>query len=187
MLNSKLIPWWRVLIICAMWGQMPANAEKSDLPSPLSAQAFEQVDSSKNPTKTENDGNEGKGITLSSLERIQTETVIIEAQVARANALKSLEDSGSSGKIQDVTTGIPAAGVNVSQAQEKTTPLPQIKEIYGAGSRLIARLVLDDGSYAELTAGQQVPGTTLKITSISAREVRVSALDGGGQRVLPFN
>lgn len=183
MLNNKLTPWWLVLIICGVWGQLPAYAVKNDLSSPPSTQALEKVE----PSKTAGDGNEGKNITLSRLERIQAETMIIEAQVARAKALKSLEDSGSSGNMPDVTTSTAAVPINVSQAQSKTTPLPQIKEIYGAGSRLIARLVLGDGSYTELNVGQQVPGTRLKITSISAREVRVSDLDGEEETSLPFN
>ncbi|WP_048797378.1 MULTISPECIES: type IV pilus biogenesis protein PilP [Serratia] len=187
MLNSKLIPWWLVLTICGLWGQLPAYAVTNELPPAPPAQMLEKVESPKDSTQMEGHGDEGKDFTLRRLEKIQAETVIVEAQVARAKALKSLEDSGSSGSVPDVTTGTAAVAVNVSQMKSKVTPLPQINEIYGAGNRLIARLALGDGSYAELTTGQQVPGTQLKITSISAREVRVSALDGAGVQSLPFN
>ncbi|OKP21798.1 type IV pilus biogenesis protein PilP [Serratia fonticola] len=187
MLNSKLVPGWLVLAICGLWGQLPAYAVTNELPASPPAQALEKVELPKEHTQTVEQGDEGKDFTLRRLEKIQAETVIVEAQVARAKAMKSLVDSGSSGSVPDVMAGTAAVAVNVSQMKSKAMPLPQINEIYGTGNRLIARLVLGDGSYAELTTGQQVPGTLLKITSISAREVRVSALDGAGVQSLPFN
>ncbi|HFZ1935465.1 TPA: type IV pilus biogenesis protein PilP [Serratia marcescens] len=190
MLNSKLITQALALVVCSTWGLLPASAATNALPPSPPAQALETVESPKAPANASHlagDSDEGKDFTLRRLEKIQAETVIVEAQVARAKAQKALEDSGSSVSVPDVTAGTAAVAVNVSQAKSKVPPLPQINEIYGAGNRLIARLALSDGTYAELTTGQQVPGTQLKISSISAREVRVSALDGSGAQSLPFN
>lgn len=170
--NSKLIMCFLAMVVCGAWGLLPAYAATDALPPPPLASEMVEYPAGDH--------------TLRRLERIQAETVIVEAQVARAKAQKALEDSGSSVSVPDVTAGTAAVAVNVSQAKRKVTPLPQINEIYGTGNRLIARLVLSDGTYAELTTGQQVPGTPLKVTSISAREVRVAALDGSGAQSLPF-
>ncbi len=174
MASHKLMPGWFFLVVCALCGYVPVYALPNELPPSGPARMVE-----KTVIQTDN----GKNFTLHRLEKIQAETLLVEAQVARAKALKSLKDSGSADSIAQVSDGM---AVNVSQTTGQRLALPHIREIYGAGSRLIARLVLNDGSQAELTAGQQIPGTQLKILGISAREVRVSAPDGSGVQSLNF-
>lgn len=174
MASRKRMPGWFFLVVCALCGYVPVYALPNEhLPSEPTRMAEKSV------TQTDN----RKDFTLSRLEKIQAETLLVEAQVARAKALKALKESGSADSIAQVSDSM---AMNVSQTTGQRGALPHIREIYGAGSQLIARLVLNDGSQAELTAGQQIPGTQLKILSISAREVRVSAPDGSGVQSLNF-
>ncbi|KOY63020.1 hypothetical protein AM629_05555 [Photorhabdus heterorhabditis] len=121
--------------------------------------------------------------TLHQLEQIQAETVILEAQAARARAQKELAENVS----ENITTTM--SSVTDSEMHSSVMPrmqqLPHIQEIYGTGNRLIARLGLPDGSWVEATTGQFIPGTAYKIKAITALEVRVS--NGSNERSLPFN
>jgi type IV pilus biogenesis protein PilP len=174
MASRKRMPAWFFLVVCALCGYVPVYALPHEFPPSGPTRMAE---------KTVIQADNGKDFTLRRLEKIQAETLLVEAQVARAKALQSLKDSGSSDSIAQVSDGME---INVSKATGQRGALPLIREIYGAGTRLVARLVLNDGSQAELTAGQQIPGTQLKISSISAREVRVSAPDGSGVQSLNF-
>lgn len=119
--------------------------------------------------------------TLRHLEKIQTETVILEAQISLAKAKKELEASGNGREIQSRQV----MSSTISTLLPKPHTLPRIQEIYGTGKQLFVRLLLADNSLTELTRGQSIPGTDLKITSISAREVRVS--NGENESILTFN
>jgi type IV pilus biogenesis protein PilP len=174
--HRKLMPGWLALVLCTVGGNAPVYAVPNELPPSPPAQVAE---------KTALLPVDERDFTLRRLEKIQTETVIVEAQVARAKALKSLEDNGSSANLPEVSDGMAAVAVHVS-APRNARGLPRISEIYGAGSRLIARLALNEGSQAEFTVGQHIPGTQLRVTRISAREVQVSALDGSSVQALNF-
>ncbi|PUA41488.1 type IV pilus biogenesis protein PilP [Pseudomonas protegens] len=119
------------------------------------------------------------GQTLLQLEQIQAETVLLEAQAARAKAKKELEEGTSGG------SGLPMLESSGASLPARPLGRVHVQEIYGAGNRLVARLGLPDGSQVEIVPGEAIPGTDLTVTAISARSVRVSG--GEGERVLPFN
>jgi type IV pilus biogenesis protein PilP len=185
--NSK----WIIAVL--FMGCLSAQAVTTDLPPAPSTQiksATSLLPGGGPIESADTTMDEGRDFTLRRLESIQAETVIVEAQVIRAKALKLLEESGNT-SVPESFSGTAAVSVNTTSAASPTPTtsrrLPQINEIYGAGNRLIARLALNDGSYTELTEGQHIPGTQLKVAGISAREVKVSGLDGGNVQSLPFN
>ncbi|WP_051690845.1 type IV pilus biogenesis protein PilP [Photorhabdus australis] len=145
------------------------------LPAKASTTGNETTQEAKPPVMT--------NYTLHQLEQIQAETVILEAQAARARAQKELAENVS----ENVTTTMPSiTGSEIhSSVMPRIQQLPHIQEIYGTGNRLIARLGLPDGSWVEATTGQLIPGTEYKIKTITALEVRVS--NGSNERSLPFN
>src|SRR5471030_1881849 len=92
--------------------------------------------------ESQNTSNTASDLTLRRLENIQAETVIYEAQVARAKARKELENNGT-----DISTRIPSGrdGVDVSVTSGSTSPtrsLPRIQEIYGSPKNLMVNLVM---------------------------------------------
>ncbi|HGJ5864820.1 type IV pilus biogenesis protein PilP [Arsenophonus nasoniae] len=117
--------------------------------------------------------------TLQRLEQIQAETVMLEAKAARARIQRELEDSG----IDARTAPLPLNGRELAMLP-RAGGLPSVEEIYGSGKQLMARLVLSDGKRAELRQGEQIPGTRLRVETISAREVWVA--DGNDKRTLAF-
>lgn len=187
MLNSK----FRIRIAVAIlvgWFYLPAQAVTADIPpAPAAMEKLEQPDAA-TPERSQL-GITKRDLTLLQVEEIQGETVIAEAKVILAKARKALSENGSMAVTETSigTSAIPVSATSPALSAAAHNQLPQINEIYGGGKSLIARLVLSDGSYAELTEGQHIPGTKLKITSISAREVRVSGVEGGTIQSLPFN
>lgn len=183
----NMISGWTALVLYAVLPgvSLPIFAATSDLSLSPPAQEAENAEllqaSVQGAVQTDE-----RDFTLRRLEKIQAETVIVEAQVARAKALRSLEESGSSARLPDISDGMAAVAINLSQTPRPARGLPQISEIYGTGSRLTARLLLTDGSHAEFTTGQHIPGTQLKVTRISAREVQVATVDGSSVQTLNF-
>lgn len=123
-------------------------------------------------------------MTLGQIDRIQASTMILEAQAKQAKVLKDIEGYGG---INDNTanTSLSSPSLNNSAALPVKTKLPVIQEIYGGGQNLTALLAMPDGSVNEFMVGQLVPKTTLKIKSITSREVRV--VDGVNEYLLSFN
>lgn len=183
MQNSKLRIQTVIALVFGLF-YLPAYAATADIP-PAPAAIEIPAQTSMATTELSEQVKAKRDFTLRQLEEIQAETVIVEAQVLRAKAIKSLGENGAVPVTGSTTIPVNAASPGVSASANNT--LPQINEIYGGSQRLIARLQLNDGSYAELTEGQNIPGTQLKITSISAREVRVSGMAAGGTQSLPFN
>lgn len=138
---------------------------------------------------TDNTGqDDSKNLTLGRLETIQSETVVVEAQVIRAKAIKSLQESnGYSQSLPGVLPGSLNTSDSAVPVKAKQEVMPLISEIYGAGNKLIAKIVLNDGSYSEVTQNQRIPGTRYVVKRISANEVIISSGLGGEEFSLAFN
>lgn len=131
---------------------------------------------------------DSKNLTLGRLETIQSETVVVEAQVIRAKAIKSLQESnGYSQSLPGVLPGSLNSSDSAVPVKTKQEAMPLISEIYGAGNKLIAKIVLSDGSYSEVAQNQRIPGTRYVVKRITANEVIVSSGLGGEEFSLAFN
>lgn len=119
----------------------------------------------------------GQPLNLGTLEVIQAETVLFEAQLARARALGELQKKG-----YDTLAGSPfnpaqPAGNDapaVKGAAADAAP-PQVVEIAGSGTALSALLVLSNGNQVHVQTGSRVPGTDYVVKRISISEVVVSS------------
>ena len=107
----------------------------------------------------------GSHFDLARLEQIQSETLILEAQAARAKAERAA--GGSS----DDSSPAPALAMSTASG------LPRIAEIAGSG-RLSATLVMPDNSQVQVSAGQAISGTGLTVSRITAQSVIVRRRDG---------
>lgn len=126
--------------------------------------------------------------TLNELEKINTQTLLTEAQAQLANARASLakaknqySDTTSGQMVMSGTNlppGLPNPTINIPQ-QIKSGP-PRILEISGQGRSLSARLMLDNGLSILVRSGSKIPGRDLLVTDISASTVEVK--DTQGQR-----
>lgn len=126
--------------------------------------------------------------TLNELEKLNTQTLLTEAQAQLANARASLQkaksqysDTSSEQMVLSGTTlppGLPNPSISMPQ-QAKSGP-PRILEISGQGGLLSARLMLDTGISIIVRKGSKIPGRDLLVTDISASNVEVK--DTQGQR-----
>ncbi|WP_034070002.1 type IV pilus biogenesis protein PilP [Pseudomonas aeruginosa] len=121
--------------------------------------------------------------TLQQLEQLQAETVLLEAQAAKAKAQAALAETpgkagGGTGQVMGSVAGAAPAGL---------PGLAYVQEIYGSGARLKARILLPTGRAVELLPGDPLPGSELRVTAITPRSVRVADADGAGEHALPFN
>ncbi|MBU9819681.1 type IV pilus biogenesis protein PilP [Rahnella sp. BCC 1045] len=115
------------------------------------------------------------------LEGIQSETVLFEAQLARAKAWKELQSNG-------YDTALSGPFNPASPAQDKTTKdvrpatastvLPQVVEVSGTGKALAATLVLENGNQIRVQTGNPIPGTPWVVASITFNNVTVRGNDG---------
>ena len=121
-------------------------------------------------------------LNLARLERIQSDTLLYEAQGARAKALLSLQqNNGYDASVPSALTQTllaPAPGKTPDPATTVRGSLPRIAEIAGSGKQLRARLVLADGAGVEVVAGQRVPGSGHTVKHITAQEVQVTTAAG---------
>lgn len=106
------------------------------------------------------------GFNIARLEQIQSETLILEAQAQRTKAEMAAQGSG------------PVDNSNVPAAASANSALPRVMQISGAGSALSARLLMSDGSQAEVIAGQTLSGAGMKIARITAHGVEARQQDG---------
>lgn len=97
--------------------------------------------------------------TAGDLERIQAETIMLQAQLARAKAVDALANTGKTGQqamAQQTATG-PGA--------------PVVSEVYGSGRNLKATFVYPDRSTITAVPGDRLPdGCTVK--SVAIEQVR---------------
>lgn len=129
--------------------------------------------------------NSGNTLNLARLERIQADTLLFEAQVARAKALLSLQQNNgydaslpaplSQSLVVPASGGVPGTTLPALPTQ---VVLPRVVEIAGSGKHLRTRLALADGTAVELSTGQRVPGTNNTVKNITAQEVQVTTSAG---------
>ncbi|MBC8950064.1 type IV pilus biogenesis protein PilP [Xenorhabdus sp. TS4] len=120
----------------------------------------------------------GRALNLGQLESIQAETVLYEAQLARAKALSELQKNGydssfelpfnPASPIQDSNQ------IDIKGATQDTT-LPQVIEISGRGKNFTALLTLNNGNQVTIQTGGQIPGTDYVVRRISINEVIITA------------
>lgn len=121
---------------------------------------------------------------LERLELIQGDTMLFEAQAARAKALLALQQNNGydTSLPSPLTQTLLAPAPGGTTAQDSPLPartsLPRIIEISGSGKALRTRLALSDGATVEVTAGQRVPGSSDSIKMISPQEVQLMTATG---------
>ncbi|EBZ0491387.1 type IV pilus biogenesis protein PilP [Salmonella enterica subsp. enterica serovar Infantis] len=107
---------------------------------------------------------------LEKLERIQAETLILEAQAIRTKAWQAAQ-------VPDTPDKTPPAATPAG-ASWSPDALPHVSEIAGTGTHLTARIVLPDESQTEVVTGQTIGSTRLTVTRITAQGVTVRRADG---------
>lgn len=126
--------------------------------------------------------NDISSITVSQLESIQQRNMLLEAQVQTARLKRQLRENeqiilpadGNLTSTMPFTTelaNIPETG-SVASGSKKATL--QLEEIYGRGHPLRARFRLATGGVVEVTQGDILPGSSLKITAITESVVKLS-------------
>lgn len=125
-------------------------------------------------------------VTLGELEAAQARNLILEQKVQTARLEQQLRES-QSGQSTDrnylSTAAQPAMPLmahpapsqqTASAVGEKRTGGVRLQEIYGRGSQLRARIVLPDGGVTEVAKGDQLPGTSKRVTEVTSTIVRLS-------------
>lgn len=120
--------------------------------------------------------------TLQRLELIQAETVLLEAQAARAKVQRELDEVPLNSN-KELATNVPQTQQQIFS--RSTYSLPVVQEIYGNKKRLVAQIVTAEGGITTVSVGQIIQGTNYKVTSITSKSVQVS--DGIVTQTLAFN
>jgi len=118
----------------------------------------------------------GRALNLGQLEAIQAETVLYEAQLARAKALSELQKNGYDSGLDQPFNPAPPSQDNkteVKGATQDATP-PQIVEITGTGKGFTAVLALSNGNQVTVQTGNRIPGTEYVVKRITLNEVVVT-------------
>ncbi|MBW5814212.1 MULTISPECIES: type IV pilus biogenesis protein PilP [Yersinia] len=116
-------------------------------------------------------------VTVGQLESIQQKNMLLEAQVHTARLQRQLRESEQDTLPVDgnVTSpgqeNIPKAG---SAAASPEGAILQLEEIYGRGNPLRARIRLATGGVVEVTQGDILPGSSLKVMAITDSVVKLS-------------
>lgn len=129
-------------------------------------------------------------VTIGQLEAIQSRNFLLEQQVQTARLTRQLRESETLNSASQVTAPpvvpfIPASPMSGSgvqmgqqaeaaQAEKKLSGTVRLQEIYGKGSQLRARLLLPQGGVTEVVAGDQIPGSKLRVTSVSSTSVKLN-------------
>ncbi|EAO5493988.1 type IV pilus biogenesis protein PilP [Salmonella enterica subsp. enterica] len=128
--------------------------------------------------------NPGDGVTGGQLEELQAKNLLLEAQVQAARLQKELKTAetsvpaGSTSSAGVPMTGLPAdMNMPPVQAAPAVTRAPgriAVLEVSGRGKNLQATLIFPDGQRSVVQAGSALPGSTLKVKSISLSAVTLS-------------
>ncbi|MCX8957039.1 type IV pilus biogenesis protein PilP [Erwinia psidii] len=122
-------------------------------------------------------------VTLGELEAVQARNLILEQKVQTARLEQQLRESLSSPSgersapliVQQPTVTQPgAAQPTTAGSTEKTVTSVRLQEIYGRGNQLRARILLPNGGVTEVAKGDQIPGTSRRVTEVTATAVRLS-------------
>lgn len=119
---------------------------------------------------------------LGQIEKIHSDTLLFEAQMARARALLALQNSSG----YDMSP--PPTLANIPETTDRNAQnmdmflvhhnLPRIIEIYGRDKHLHSRLLLANGTSVGVTEGQGIPGSSYTVKRISAQEVQIITVRG---------
>ena len=124
-------------------------------------------------------------VTLGELEAAQARNLILEQKVQTARLEQQLRES-QSGQSTDrnylATSLQPSAPVMTQPVQsaqtaatsEKRAGSVRLQAIYGRDKQLRARIVLPDGGVTEVVKGDQIPGTSKRVTEVTSTLVRLS-------------
>lgn len=118
----------------------------------------------------------GRALDLGQLEAIQAETVLYEAQLARAKALSELQKNGVDRSLAQPFNPAPPSQdghSEVTGATQEAGP-PQILEITGNSKGFMAVLLMSNGNQVTVQTGNQVPGTDFVVKRITLNEVVVT-------------
>jgi type IV pilus biogenesis protein PilP len=128
-------------------------------------------------------------VTIGQLEAIQARNFLLEQQVQTAKLKRQLRESeNDAGGLNSPNSPtpmpfipanpageMPAKRAADSSAGEKTASgAVRLQEIYGRGTQLRARILLPQGGVTEVTTGDQIPGTKLRVSAVTAAVVKLS-------------
>ncbi|HBE9154530.1 MULTISPECIES: type IV pilus biogenesis protein PilP [Serratia] len=118
----------------------------------------------------------GRALNLGQLEAIQAETVLYEAQLARAKALNELQKNGYDRALDQPFNPAPPSQDNKAEVKGATQDAvpPQIVEITGTGKGFTAVLALSNGNQVTVQSGNRIPGTEYVVKRINLNEVVVA-------------
>ncbi|EEP98769.1 hypothetical protein yruck0001_7740 [Yersinia ruckeri ATCC 29473] len=122
----------------------------------------------------------GRALNLGQLESIQAETVLYEAQLARAKALNELQKNGYDRSLDQPFNPAPPSQDNSKKEVKGATKdavLPHVIEITGNGKVFTALLALGNGNQVTVQVGQRIPGTDFVVKHVSINDVVVSGAD----------
>ncbi|WP_432324102.1 type IV pilus biogenesis protein PilP [Yersinia enterocolitica] len=129
------------------------------------------------PSTTFTRSEAARALNLGQLEAIQAETVLFEAQLARAKALNELNKNGYDRSVDQPFNPAPPSQDNtkheVKGAAQEAIP-PQVIEISGDSKGFSALLALSNGNQVSVQTGSRIPGTDFVVKRITLNEVVVS-------------
>jgi len=177
--KSWVTPWALCLVLTApgAFAAPVADIPAAPLATPSAKQSVKpptSADISLPTTFTRTEA--GRALNLGQLEAIQAETVLYEAQLARAKALNELKKNGYDRGLDQPFNPAPPSQDNkneVKGATQDATP-PQIVEITGTGKGFTAVLALSNGNQVTVQTGNRIPGTEYVVKRINLNEVVVT-------------
>ena len=118
--------------------------------------------------------------TVGDLGQIQAETILLQAQAAKAKAAADLKKNQA--EAGDRIPTLPASIEGIKSPEDDG--LPVVRGVWGANGKLTASLVWSSGARSEVQPGDDIPGG-YRVVSISMRSVVISK--GGASRHLVFS
>ncbi|EBQ8208442.1 type IV pilus biogenesis protein PilP [Salmonella enterica subsp. houtenae] len=128
--------------------------------------------------------NPGDGVTGGQLEELQAKNMLLEAQVQAARLQKELKTAETTVPADSSSSvGVPMMGLPTDMNMTPVQSAPAVTrapgriavlEVSGRGKNLQATLVFPDGQRSVVQAGSALPGSTLKVKSISLSAVTLS-------------
>lgn len=124
-------------------------------------------------------------VTIGQLEAIQSRNFLLEQQVQTARLKRQLRESESPlSETVASTTPLPfipsrpggerSDATAAPRAQKPASSPVRLQEIYGRGTQLRARILLAQGGVTEVAAGDQLPGSQLRVTAVTPAVVKLS-------------
>lgn len=126
-------------------------------------------------------------VTIGELEAAQARNLILEQKVQTARLQQQLRESESSNRTDQnypATSSQHAVPMVIQPSEANKTNAAgsivqrrdgvRLQEIYGRGTQLRARILLPNGGVTEVTKDDQIPGTPIHVTEVTATIVRLS-------------